>query len=79
MKQGADGVMSLEVVDTGPGMPTEDRARLRRRFQRGGMSSPEGSGLGLAVADAVARATAGRLDITSPPAGGTSVRVVWGD
>ena len=79
VSQVLDGVMTLEVVDTGPGIPKEDRVRLRRRFQRGGMRAPEGSGLGLAVADAVARATDGRLDITSPPAGGTSVRVVWGD
>jgi signal transduction histidine kinase len=78
VSQAPEGIISLEVLDTGPGIPKEDRARLRRRFQRGGMSAPEGSGLGLAVADAVARGTEGRLDITSPPTGGTSVRVVWG-
>jgi two-component system OmpR family sensor kinase len=77
VSQVPDGSMTLEVADTGPGIQKEDRLRLRRRFQRGQMPGPLGSGLGLAVADAVARATDGRLDISSPPAGGTSVQVVW--
>lgn len=72
-------VLSLEVADTGPGIPEADRLRLRQRFQRGEDPASKGFGLGLAVADAVVRATQGRMDITSPPTGGTLVRVVWGN
>jgi len=72
-------VLSLEVADTGPGIPEADRLRLRQRFQRGEDPASKGFGLGLAVADAVVRATQGRMDIISPPTGGTLVRVVWGN
>jgi two-component system OmpR family sensor kinase len=74
-----DEVLSLEVADSGPGIPDADRIRLRQRFQRGKGPASQGFGLGLAVADAVVRATQGRMDITSPPTGGTLVRVVWGN
>jgi signal transduction histidine kinase len=79
VSQDTDGLISLEVTDSGPGIPPQDRARLRQRFQRGDGPTPEGSGLGLAVADAVARATQGRLEIASPLGGGTTVRVIWGN
>ncbi|HET7363686.1 MAG TPA: ATP-binding protein [Burkholderiales bacterium] len=46
----------LQVEDTGPGIPAEERARVFDRFYRLPGSSAEGSGLGLAIAKQVADA-----------------------
>ena len=52
----------LSVADQGPGFGREDRARLTARFARGaGAGGVVGSGLGLTIADEVARAHRGRL------------------
>ena len=67
----------LTVDDAGPGIPEEERdADLRplppRRPTRQG-----GAGLGLAIADAIVRATNGRWRIGTSPAGGASMSVSW--
>jgi two-component system OmpR family sensor kinase len=46
----------LQIEDTGPGIPAEERARVFDRFYRLPGSSAEGSGLGLAIAKQVADA-----------------------
>ena len=52
----ADGLPILSVSDNGPGVPAADRARLFDRFYRLERSrSTPGSGLGLALVQAVAR------------------------
>jgi two-component system sensor histidine kinase TctE len=45
----------VEVVDTGAGIPPEERERVTSRFFRGQRSSGTGSGLGLAIVSDVAR------------------------
>ncbi|MEV8099198.1 HAMP domain-containing sensor histidine kinase [Kitasatospora sp. NPDC085879] len=60
---GADSV-TIEVTDTGPGVPADQLPLLVRRFTR----APEhqnlpGSGLGLAIADEIARMSGGRLRV----------------
>ena len=52
----------LAILDTGPGIPAEDRARVLERFVRleGSRSSP-GNGLGLSLVDAVARLHGAKL------------------
>ncbi|HEX7053484.1 MAG TPA: ATP-binding protein [Burkholderiales bacterium] len=50
-----DGVV-LQVDDTGPGIPAEERTRVFDRFHRLPGSNAEGSGLGLAIVRQVARA-----------------------
>ena len=74
---GADGSLlisvhvagaSVTVDDGGPGIPAPDRERVVRRFERGAGSG--GSGLGLSIAEQVAIAHGGRLDISDSPQGG---------
>jgi two-component system, OmpR family, sensor histidine kinase TctE len=44
----------LAVEDSGPGIPEEDRQRVRQRFYRRPNSPGHGSGLGLAIVDEIA-------------------------
>jgi two-component system sensor histidine kinase TctE len=50
-----DGHPYLAVEDTGPGIPAEERQRVRQRFYRMPNSPGHGSGLGLAIVDEIAR------------------------
>jgi signal transduction histidine kinase len=67
----------LEVDDSGPGIPPEDRAAVFDRFHRG-TDAPGGTGLGLAIADSVVRATEGAWSIKSSRLGGAQMEVSWG-
>jgi signal transduction histidine kinase len=66
----------LTVDDSGPGIPLEERPRVFDRFHRAA-DAPGGAGLGLAIADAIVHATAGRWAIGTSPAGGASVSASW--
>jgi signal transduction histidine kinase len=66
----------LVVDDSGPGIPPEERARIFDRFHRA-TERPGGAGLGLAIADAVVRATDGHWEIGSSPAGGARMSITW--
>jgi len=58
--------VSLEVSDNGPGIAAEDRSRAGQPFVRfGSGAKPEGSGLGLSLAAAIARLHRGRLALQS--------------
>ena len=46
----------LRVVDTGPGIPADERQRVFDRFYRPPGTSPPGSGLGMAIVKAIADA-----------------------
>jgi two-component system, OmpR family, sensor histidine kinase KdpD len=59
----------LEVLDAGPGIAEEDRARIFQPFERGRATAP-GSGLGLSIARGMAEAHGGTLDVKRSPAGG---------
>jgi signal transduction histidine kinase len=61
-----DGVASLRIRDTGPGVPVDLRGRLFEPFFT---TRAEGTGLGLAVSRAIARAHGGDLALedTAPP------------
>ena len=50
-----DGKPYLAVEDTGPGIPAQERQRVRQRFYRLPNSPGYGSGLGLAIVDEIAR------------------------
>ncbi len=62
----ADGL--LRITNDGPVIPEPDLSRLTGRFQRG---SPAGAGfgLGLHIADTIARQSHGELSLHSPPGG----------
>jgi two-component system, NtrC family, sensor kinase len=64
-----EGAAELSVEDTGPGMPEEVRARLFEPFFT---TRPRGTGLGLAVSRAIARAHGGELAASVP--GGQGAR-----
>jgi Signal transduction histidine kinase len=65
----------LEVDDSGPGIPTEDRPRVFDRFYRRENSPPGGSGLGLAIVQSVAERSGAQLSLLDSPIGGLRVRV----
>jgi signal transduction histidine kinase len=66
-----DGHPTLTVSDDGSGVDAADLERLRRPFQRGhGLQAIQGSGLGLALVDAIAQQHAGQLELGRAPEGG---------
>jgi two-component system OmpR family sensor kinase len=71
--------VSVTVDDSGPGIPDEDRQRVFDRFHRSTATAGEaqGAGLGLAIADAIVRATGGRWSLGAAPAGGARFSVSW--
>jgi signal transduction histidine kinase len=76
----ADGPRGgLTVDDSGPGIAEEDRERIFDRFHRSMSTAPGagGAGLGLAIGDAIVRATGGRWIVGSAPAGGARFSVTW--
>jgi signal transduction histidine kinase len=66
----------LTVDDSGPGIPEEERDRVFDRFRRA-TDSAGGAGLGLAIGDAIVRATNGRWQLGTSPQGGASISVTW--
>ncbi len=67
--------LAMSVRDTGVGIPAELLAEVRRPFVRGGARARRGAGLGLAIADRLARQMGGTLAIESAVGRGTTVRV----
>jgi len=65
-----DTHVALAVSDTGPGIPHEVLPRVFEPFYSG---KPNGSGLGLTIAERIVAAHGGRIEIDSPPGGGTRV------
>lgn len=66
----------LTVRDNGPGIPEADLPHVRDRFWRGrDRSTVSGSGIGLAVVDALVQAHHGTLGIGAAEGGGTRVTV----
>jgi signal transduction histidine kinase len=66
----------LSVEDDGPGISGERREEVLRRFRRA-PTDGGGHGLGLAIADSIARRTGGRLSIGASQLGGALVEVSW--
>ena len=69
----------ITVRDHGIGIPPRDRRRLFRRYRRG--SDPRvakigGAGLGLALCRLIVKAHHGRIEVESPPEGGSLFRVI---
>ena len=66
----------LRVVDTGPGIPADERQRVFDRFYRPPGTSPPGSGLGMAIVKAIADAHGASIKLDNAPgASGLAVTV----
>ena len=66
----------LDIINTGPLLPPEMRSRVFERFFRGDIShgtEVEGSGLGLSIAESIARAHGGTLVMDATADGRTRV------
>ena len=74
----ADGWAYVDVLDDGPGFPTELLPRATERFARGDASRSRatgGSGLGLSIVKAVVEAHGGGLLVTNSEGAGALVRI----
>jgi signal transduction histidine kinase len=71
-----DGDLVIDTIDTGPGIPVAERAKLGQAYERGSSgASAEGTGLGLALVRALAELHGGSLSFHDAPSGGALVRV----
>lgn len=69
-REGRDVI--VEVLDDGPGLPTEDLELLTRPFYS---TKGRGSGMGLAIVDRIIRDHGGNMEISSRQPHGTRVRI----
>jgi two-component system OmpR family sensor kinase len=70
--------ISVEVADTGPGIPPEDRSRVFDRFSRGDTTDASGSGLGLAIVKTIAERHHAQLALEERQRGtGLVVRITF--
>jgi two-component system OmpR family sensor kinase len=70
-----DGALVLSVSDDGPGIAAEDQPTLFDRTGRAVRRRVSGTGLGLPIVAAVARAHGGRASVTSEVGVGTTVEI----
>jgi two-component system, OmpR family, sensor kinase len=71
----ADGIPFVEVSDSGPGIPADERQRVFDRFYRRPGTAEPGSGLGLAIVKAIADRHSAELTLDDAALGGLRVRV----
>ena len=72
------GAACVEVEDSGPGIPPEERERIFERFYRLGGSGGGGTGLGLAIVKGVAERHSATISVLAGADGcGTRFRVVF--
>jgi PAS domain S-box-containing protein len=73
-----DGLVRLEVVDTGPGIPTEAQRRIFEPFEQlepARHKHTPGVGLGLALVQRLVETLGGSIELESSPGQGTTVSV----
>jgi signal transduction histidine kinase len=76
----SDGLVGVEVRDTGPGIPRELRAKVFEEFFRvrnAGGNGADGNGLGLAISRRIARLLGGDVTFADGDGGGGSVFTLW--
>lgn len=68
-----DGIVTIEVEDTGQGIPAEEQDRVFERFYRGsGALEGEGFGLGLSIAKRMVDVMGGQIGLRSAPGNGST-------
>lgn len=67
--------LCVEVRDRGIGIPAEAHAHIFEPFYRAERTGRDGTGLGLAVADAIALMHNGKIELEARPEGGSVFRV----
>lgn len=73
-----EDTVTLKVIDDGPGIPEELRARVFERFFRMLGTQSSGSGLGLAIVQQIARLHRAEIELHTPASGqGLEVRVMF--
>ena len=72
----ARGEATIDVIDTGPGIPPADQPHIFDRFYRAAHTTgARGTGLGLSIAKGAVEANAGRLTLESSDASGSTFRI----
>jgi PAS domain S-box-containing protein len=66
----ADGVNSIDIADSGPGIPAEIRAALFRPFKT---TKARGTGLGMSTAKRLIESQNGQIAVECPESGGTRI------
>jgi two-component system sensor histidine kinase VicK len=74
--QAAEGVVTIEIRDTGIGMSPNEVEQAFDRFYRARDRNSNGVGLGLAIVSAAVDAMGGRVEVESAPRRGTIARVI---
>lgn len=74
----ADGVLTIAVKDTGPGIPEEEQQKIFEAFTRGSSSKrfSQGMGLGLTIARDIVEAHGGHIDLHSQSGQGSEFCIV---
>ena len=67
--QRASDLVTIEISDTGPGIPARIREKLFQPFE--GSANPGGTGLGLAIAAELIKAHGGTIELVSSSSSGT--------
>jgi len=65
----------IEVGDTGPGIPAEDRPYVFERFYRGKGNKKQGTGIGLAIVRELTELMDGKIELDSEEGKGTIFRI----
>ncbi|MAT61589.1 MAG: hypothetical protein CMH41_08115 [Micrococcales bacterium] len=74
--EAVDGWLRMRILDSGPGMDTEDLDRLFRPFEQGSNLQPGGgAGLGLTIVRSLLEHMDGEVDVDSRPGMGTAFRI----
>ena len=74
---GPDRLLTIVVADEGSGIDEEEQSRIFERFARvGEHRAIEGSGLGLVIVQAIARAHDGSVELDSIPGRGSTFTIV---
>jgi signal transduction histidine kinase len=72
----ATSTPSIEVRDSGPGIPPEMREKIFERFWRG-EKSKEGAGLGLSIVRRIMLALGGSVSVSNGPEGGAQFSLIF--